>query len=275
MKIITQLLFFIVIFLSNSHCFSQKTATDTIYANDTNITYDSTYSDSLNEYEDYTDTASTFSPTFDSINYKDFPILVNNELADTTSKLKRQEDYWYVTSVDKEKKKDFSNSSNQTGWFSNFLSSSAFKFIIWIVIIGLFITILVIYLNENNIGFFTKKSKPNSIEINEEVTDNIFEMNFESAIATAKKENNYHQATRLLFLKLLRNLSQKNIIDYSIEKTNFDYLMALSNTKFYKQFATATRNYEFVWYGEFELNTQQFELIENSFKEAENMISKA
>jgi hypothetical protein len=198
----------------------------------------------------------------DSANYPYLPI---NNLTDTLNKLKNQEEYWYVNAVFKDKTKK-NNVQNNNGFWSTFFASLAFRIIIWTLIIGVAITVLVLFFNENNISFFKRKSRNvNDASTNETKEENIFETDFDKAIELAKNSNDFPLATRLHYLHILLLLHQQGKIIYSKEKTNFDYLVSLGNTNLYKDFAKATRNYEFVWYGDFELNKDQYFIIETVF----------
>ena len=68
-------------------------------------------------------------------------------------------------------------------------------------------------------------------------TENIFEINFQQEIDKAVQAGNYRLAVRLLFLRLLKNLAEKNIIQYQQDRTNFDYLMQLGNSVITKVFS--------------------------------------
>ncbi len=245
---------------------------DTIYtieapkSNDDEVEEDYESSD---EGEDTVYTAHLYS--IDSSNYPYLPI---TNLNDTLSKLKQNKDYWYVNAVFKDKTKKAANDdNNNNNGFINFLTSNTFKIIVWVLLIGLALTVLFIFLNENNIHFFKRKSKNLYQKSQEEVKDeNIFETNFDIAIKNAVQQQNYTLATRLHYLQLLVLLHSKNKIIYSKEKTNLDYLFNLSGTSYYNDFATATRNYEFVWYGEFEISDIQFNKIEAVFNNLKNQI---
>ena len=80
-------------------------------------------------------------------------------------------------------------------------------------------------------------------------TEDIFAINYQKEIDKAAQQGNYRLAVRLLFLRILKNLSQKNIIRYTQDKTNLDYLVQLHATRYYSDFFRITRNYEYSWYG--------------------------
>ena len=92
----------------------------------------------------------------------------------------------------------------------------------------------------------------------EVAAENIFDMDFDSRVAAALATQDYRLATRLLFLRLLRTMADRNIITYSIEKTNFDYLFELSGSQYFNNFSALAKGYEYVWYGNFTIQESQF-----------------
>jgi len=95
--------------------------------------------------------------------------------------------------------------------------------------------------------------------------EKIFDINYQIEIDKATAQNNYRLAVRLMFLRLLKSLSERNIIQYKQDKTNLDYLMQLHPTSFYKDFLRITRNYEYSWYGKFEVSDKAYDIIKGEF----------
>ncbi|MCH5599572.1 DUF4129 domain-containing protein [Niabella ginsengisoli] len=101
----------------------------------------------------------------------------------------------------------------------------------------------------------------------EEEQKDIFSIQFAEAIQDALKANNYRLAIRLQYLQLLKTLSEKGIIKYQPDKTNFDYLLQTRSTSHYQDFLSATRSYEYSWYGLFPIDEDHYRNIENSFSD--------
>ena len=98
------------------------------------------------------------------------------------------------------------------------------------------------------------------------ISDDIFEISYSKEINKAITSGNYRLAVRLMFLQLLKNLSERNIIEYTQDRTNFDYLLQLHQSSYYKDFFRLTRNYEFAWYGHFDINKEAFSSIKSDFE---------
>jgi hypothetical protein len=145
---------------------------------------------------------------------------------------------------------------SQAGWFQSLL---------WIVIIGGFIAFLIIWLAGSDVRIFGKKRKRVTGETEEEITEDIFAINYQKEIDKAAANGNYRFAIRLMFLRLLKTMSERNIIRYKQDSTNLDYLLQLSNSNHYNDFFRITRNYEYSWYGQFEVKEDAFKVIRNDF----------
>lgn len=78
-------------------------------------------------------------------------------------------------------------------------------------------------------------------------------------IALAIKEKNYRLATRYQYLLLLQKLSKNELIVWEQQKTNEDYIKEVSAKNIHTEFEEITRFYDFVWYGNFEINAVVYE----------------
>lgn len=110
------------------------------------------------------------------------------------------------------------------------------------------------------------KTEEQDIEGFSYVEENINEVNFEDLINQALKQNNYRLATRYMYLKSLKILSKKGIIDWHYDKTNSDYFNEITNETTKKSFKRISYIYDYVWYGEFDINEEQFNRNLSDFK---------
>ncbi|HKZ67188.1 MAG TPA: hypothetical protein VJ111_12560 [Chitinophagaceae bacterium] len=187
-------------------------------------------------------------------------------LPDNTIKALREDKaFWYAneTFKKKEKKKDG----------TSFTAHPLFQTILWFIIVGGFVTFLILYLNNSNAGLFRKSSNIADEETDAETSD-IFTINYQKEIDKAVAISNYRLAVRLMFLRLLRDLSDKNIIQYKQDSTNFDYMMQLHSTNLYSDFSWLARNYEYSWYGQFDIDKEKYSIIKNEFENFERKLNK-
>jgi len=170
------------------------------------------------------------------------------------------DDFWYANTTFAKKKKN-TGSRNST-FYQSFL---------WVLAIGGFIAFLIIFLGNSNISLFRRSKSMEEIE-SELGTEDIFGINYNREIEKAIASGDYRLAVRLLYLQLLRGMSDRNIIQYSHERTNLDYLMQVRHASWYQQFFRITRNYEYVWYGLFEVDQHKFEAINKDVKSLERQM---
>ncbi len=180
-------------------------------------------------------------------------------------KMQKDEDFWYANTVFK-KKKDKSVTSNQSREIP-LSERSWFQSLLWVLIIGSFLSFIMIYLLNSEILFFRRKPKPIA-GTSDETADSgdIFSIDYAKEIDKATGKENYRLAVRLMFLHLLKKLSDKKYIQYAQNKTNFEYLLQMRSSELYMDFTGVTRNYEYVWYGKFAIDREIFTGIKNDFE---------
>lgn len=88
---------------------------------------------------------------------------------------------------------------------------------------------------------------------------------FEQQITQAIRQNDFDLAVRWLYLKTLKTLDDKKHIRWQKDKTNQTYVRELSKTDFGKNFQGLTEWFEYVHYGDFELNEPDFNIIMDDF----------
>lgn len=156
-------------------------------------------------------------------------------------------------------------------WFWNLYddltSTPAGRTIKDIFLWALFISALAFFVYKvyktNRVALFSANPQmKNTYTIGEE---NIHEINFESAITDAENEGNYRLAVRLYYLKNLKLLTDKELIDWQLNKTNTDYIRELANTNYYEDFQKSTRAFEYAWYGNMPVSKEEYEIIKDQF----------
>jgi hypothetical protein len=114
-------------------------------------------------------------------------------------------------------------------------------------------------------GLFVRK-KEEHIEPEEISLQELNELSeYDSLISEAENKNEFNLATRYLFLKTLKNLSDKEIISFAAEKTNHDYLAEMKHHRYFEDFSKLTRDYEYVWYGKFFIDKEPYQKLKKDF----------
>ena len=148
-----------------------------------------------------------------------------------------------------------------------------FQTVLWLIIVCGFVTFLILYLYNSNASLF-RKSRNIADEETDAETSDIFTINYQKEIDKAVGMSNYRLAVRLMFLRLLRNLSDKNLIQYKHDATNFDYMMQLHPTEVYPGFSRLARHYEYSWYGQFDIDKEKYSIIKNEFENFERKLTR-
>ena len=94
----------------------------------------------------------------------------------------------------------------------------------------------------------------------------IHETDLDRFLREALEASNWPLAVRLYFLQTIKQLSEKEAIAWSKEKTNRDYLREMRSHPLGTQFRDITRQYERVWYGNQPLTAAEFARLEPEFK---------
>jgi len=171
-------------------------------------------------------------------------------------------------------------------WFSDFLKdlfdlssdAQASKiadtaltvFYVLIFLLVIFFIVKAIINKEGN-WVFGKSSDKSIIPI-KDLENNIHAADFKTLIANAENSGNFRLAVRFYYLWLLKSLSEAEIIDYDVEKTNSDYYYEINNVDLRKQYSYTSYLYNYIWYGEFEIDQNQFDKAKNAFAQFLNTI---
>ena len=74
----------------------------------------------------------------------------------------------------------------------------------------------------------------------------------------AIENEEYRIAVRFYYLLILKKLTESGSLNWQQEKTNEDYIKELQETSLQSKFSESTRVYDFVWYGNFNINQTDF-----------------
>ena len=167
-------------------------------------------------------------------------------------------------------------------WLSNFLKNifeftdgkSANNFVdILLRTIAIGIVIFVIYLiakaimNKEGQWIFGKNSDRKIINY-DEIEKNLHLVDFEKLIQKSLESGENRLTIRYYYLWLLKKMSNNQIIEWDVEKTNSDYLYEIKNEVQKEDFAYLSYLYNNIWYGEFELDENTFAKARNAFEKS-------
>ena len=130
--------------------------------------------------------------------------------------------------------------------------------LLWILLIVVVVFILWKLFSGNGSLIFSKggKKKVESEDIQEE---DISGTNWEALLQQAMNNNDLRLAVRYSYMWLLQLLQQRELIQYRIDKTNYEYASELNDSSYRQPFKQLSRQYEYTWYGHFAVSRQAYE----------------
>lgn len=137
------------------------------------------------------------------------------------------------------------------------------------VLIVAFVIYLLVkaFLNKEGQWVFGKNSDKKIIHY-DEMERNLHLVDFEKLIQQSLQSGENRLTIRYYYLWLLKRMSEKQIIVWDLEKTNSDYLYEIKNADQRDEFEYLSYLYNYIWYGEFELDDSIFEKSKNAFEKA-------
>ncbi len=134
------------------------------------------------------------------------------------------------------------------------------------ILLGVLIYLLVrFFLKVNSNNLITKNQQKGQVAFSEE-EQIIKNEDINALINEAVSQKNYRLAVRYYYLLSLKNLSERHIIEWQPQKTNEDYTQELSQSNYQLDFENITRIYDYVWYGEFNVDAFKFENLKLPFE---------
>jgi hypothetical protein len=150
--------------------------------------------------------------------------------------------------------------------FSETASTSAGRFLIYIIAIVVLVFIIIRVLKIESFKIFY--SRPDLPVISHSVIEeNIHEMDLDKAMEDALRRKDFRAAIRLTFLQALKALSDKHLIYWEPGKTNRDYLNELQSADLKKGFYTINYYFEYAWYGNFTVDDKLYEDVRKAFSD--------
>jgi len=138
--------------------------------------------------------------------------------------------------------------------------------------IALLLVISVVYfiaksiLNKEGGWIFGRDNTSDTID-HKNIEEKLQLADFGDLVDKAKKKADYRLAIRFYYLWLLRRLSDKQYIEWDVNKTNTDYFYEIKDKKLRDQYSYHRYIYDYIWYGEFVVSEQEFDKVELSFNE--------
>jgi len=172
---------------------------------------------------------------------------------------------------DYKKTRDLKKEKNNTDILNLNLGPISWLFYLAIALaVGYFAYIL---FNDGGTGLFTTNRNKTIATYDEITADNIENADIHTLIKNAENDKDYRLAIRYYYLLVLKTLSLKNHIKFEDDKTNNEYLNEVQDKTFSKDFAYTSYLYNYIWYGEFPLDTDKYNKAKNDFLSFLNQVN--
>lgn len=174
-------------------------------------------------------------------------------------------------------------------WLRNFLrkfwesifgigTASGFLYFIFnilpYILLGVLVFLLIrFFLKVNSNNLLTKAKKEGTISFTEE-EQIIKNEDIPALIKEAINQKNYRLAIRYYYLLSLKQLTENENILWQPQKTNEDYIKEITKDHLKVDFKNITKIYDYVWYGEFNVDAIKFETLILPFENLTKTITK-
>jgi hypothetical protein len=215
------------------------------------------------EYEELQEDEGGGTSMFEEITYDSRqPIQTRKIPSSNVDRLKDDDAFWYANAAREKKQQKPSSPS----FMESIGSKPWFKVVVWLLIGGAFIAIIILFLSSGNISLFRKKRvAEEKKEEGREFPEDIFSMDHDSEIRRAEEQGDLRKAIRYLYLRTLRDLAQKELIQYRHESTDSDYMRQLAQTGYYRDFGKLARHFQYAWYGKFQVAPPLYKMVGEDF----------
>lgn len=210
-----------------------------------------------------------------------FLLIALNMLSNADSCLTVSEQNWRTVSD----KTDFIETYNEKEPSDKKTKSSSFskptadldglKYVFYFIIAGFIIFILVKIAS----GYRNDRVAPvntDSVQYSlEQVEEQIMEIDLNAILEQALQNQDYKLALRINFLMIIKLLAAKGKINWTKEKTNWDYYEELRAETFVNDYRKITQTFELIWYGDHTLNAGQYNGLIVSYEQFKNQFNAA
>lgn len=140
------------------------------------------------------------------------------------------------------------------------------KTVLFLIATGLIVLFIWNLSGMNKAGLWSKKNTGTGFSFTVSDED-IHAIDFARTLQQAVLDGNYRLAIRLLYLHSLKQLSDRQLINWQINKTNTAYIDELKDPALRQSFYRLTRQFESNWYGNVPIREQEFVQVRAQFEQ--------
>jgi hypothetical protein len=180
-------------------------------------------------------------------------------------------EYWIEKPEQQRETRSQKNSKGFWSYFNDFFSGKTIRTLTYGILIAFFLFVIyrIIVVNKLFLFYSAKKAKPTDTGEGVDIDDD----NLDEKIQKAVADKDHRMAVRFMYLKALRLLNDRQWIRYHADATNYEYVQQMSGHRLSKDFGFLTRVYDYMWYGEFSLNAEQFDIVYKNFSHFYNTVN--
>lgn len=191
--------------------------------------------------------------------------------------LQKQKDFAYANdpgSWEREPEPEIKTPGKKGFWdhFYEFFSVTTIRRFTYGLLIAFFVFVIYRIVVVNKLYLFSSYKKARLARGGEEDTD-IADIDLDEKIKQTIAAREHRLAVRYMYLKALHQLNDKQWIRYHTDGTNHEYVTQMSGRKLAGEFSFLTRVYDYVWYGEFAITGEQFDLVQKNFSHFYNAVN--
>jgi hypothetical protein len=142
------------------------------------------------------------------------------------------------------------------------------------ILLGFLVFLLVRFFLRVNSNKLIHNAKQNGSILLTEEEEIIKNEDIPALIKEAINQKNYRLAIRYYYLLSLKHLTESDSIAWQPQKTNEDYIKELNKDNLKEGFKNITKIYDYVWYGEFNVDALKFEALKRPFENLNTIITK-
>lgn len=154
--------------------------------------------------------------------------------------------------------------SNVAMFFMSFLG----KILFWLLLLSA-LAYIIFKILKGDVSFFLNRKDVAKSTVDSHVltTEDLANADWDQKMKEALAQGDLRLSTRFAFVQILQLLNKEQKIDYSIDKTNFEYYLALKeDAELQKLYRQLMLRYEFAWYGHYEVKQEDWLLTMNIFE---------
>ena len=152
-------------------------------------------------------------------------------------------------------------------------ASGFWELLLYILIVAAIVYIVIKMQKVDVSGLVGKKTTNTDVPF-EVLEENIHELDLKALIEEAEMQRDFRKAIRLHYLRSLKTLTDRGLIQWNPGKTNRSYISEIDHAEIRQEFEQLTSMFEYVWYGGAALGDEVFSSACAAFNHFDNLLKQ-